>query len=206
MTVNTTGITSGPYTGNGVTTAFSYTFRITDKSQVSVYETTDAGVVSLLTVDTDYTVAGIGDDDGGTITRVAGALPTDYKWFIRSNYAETQLTAFQSQGAYFPDIHEDMADKLTFLIQQIRDATNRSIRLDKSLSNDSDFAIDSNSANRSGNIMQFNASGGLSLVSPSTLYVSTPDEIAILNTIASLQANTSATFTYAYVAGHSAAC
>lgn len=130
MTVNTTNITSGPYAGNGVADTFSYTFRVTDKSQLSVYETDDNGVQTLLTVDTDYTVAGIGDDDGGTITRVAGALPSNYEWFIRSNYKETQLTAFESQGAYFPDLHENMADKLTFLIQQLRDTANRSIRVD----------------------------------------------------------------------------
>lgn len=130
MTVNTTNITSGPYVGNDVADTFSYTFRITDKSQISVYETDDNGVQTLLTVDTDYTVVGIGDDAGGTITRVAGALPTDYEWFIRSNYKETQLTAFESQGAYFPDLHENMADKLTFLIQQLRDSVSRCPKLD----------------------------------------------------------------------------
>lgn len=134
MTVNTTNITSGPYAGNGVADTFSYTFRITDKSEVSVYETDDSGVQTLLTVDTDYTVAGIGDDDGGIITRVAGALPTGYEWFIRSNYDETQLTAFESQGAYFPDLHENMADKLTFLIQQLRDLVNRSPGVSESYS------------------------------------------------------------------------
>lgn len=125
MTVNTTSITSGPYPGNDVADTFNYTFKIEDKSQLSVYETDDLGVETLLTVDTNYTVAGIGDAGGGTVTRVAGALPTNYEWFIRSDYKYTQLTAFQSQGAFFPDLHEDMADKLTFLTQQILDKLSR---------------------------------------------------------------------------------
>lgn len=129
MTVNTVDITSGPYTGNGTTADYSYTFRIDDKSQLAVYETTDLGVKTLLTVDTDYTVSGIGNDAGGIITRVAGNLPTDYIWYIRSDYKNTQLTAFRSQGAFKPDVHESAMDKLTFLIQQLQDAVDRSMRL-----------------------------------------------------------------------------
>jgi len=126
MTVNTLNITSGPFVGNGVADSFAYTFKIEDKSQVKVFETDDNKVETVLVVDTDYTVAGIGVDGGGTITRVAGALPIDFTWFIRSDYIETQLTDFDSQGGFFPDVHEDALDKLTFLIQQIIDEKDRS--------------------------------------------------------------------------------
>lgn len=129
MTVNTTKITSGPYIGNDIADQFSYTFKVDDKTQLSVYETTDVGVETLLTVDTDYTVAGIGNDGGGILTRIVGALPTDYQWYIRSNYKETQLTSFSSQGAFFPELHENAMDKLTFLIQQYIDRQNRSLRV-----------------------------------------------------------------------------
>lgn len=134
MTVNTTNITSGPYTGNGVTTIFSYTFRIETKNQLRVFETDATGVETELTVDTDYTVDGIGNDAGGTITRVAGALPTGYTWYIRSNYLQTQLTSFISQGAFFPRVHESAMDKLTFLIQQINDQIGRSFKFSDSYS------------------------------------------------------------------------
>lgn len=125
MTVNTLNITSGPFVGNGVTTQFAYTFRVEDKTELIVFETDDNNVETTLTVDTDYTVAGIGVDGGGTVTRVTGALPTDFEWFIRSNYIETQDTAFDSQGGFFPDVHEKAMDKLTFLIQQIIDKQSR---------------------------------------------------------------------------------
>lgn len=126
MTVNTTSIVSGPYAGNGVADTFSYTFKIEVKSQLSVYETDAVGVETLLTVDVDYTVANIGNDAGGTVTRTSGALPTNYEWFIRSDYKYTQSTAFQSQGAFFPDLHENAMDKLTFLNQQTIDKLSRS--------------------------------------------------------------------------------
>jgi hypothetical protein len=148
MTVNTTNITDGPYIGNGLSSSFSYTFRVVDKQQLSVYETTDLGVETLLTVDTHYTVSGIGNDNGGTITRVAGALPTNYQWFIRSNYIQSQLTAFTSQGAFFPDLHEDAMDKLTFLIQQLEDRLGRSPAVSKSYSGQIPLTLDSPVADR----------------------------------------------------------
>ena len=127
MTVNTTNITAGPYTGNGLSDEYSYGFTVEDKTQLSVYETTDAGVQTLLVVDTDYTVNDVGTDGGGTITRLAGNLPTSYLWYIRSNRTENQLTDFSSQGAFFPEIHEDQMDHITFLIQQLRDSLDRQI-------------------------------------------------------------------------------
>lgn len=134
MTVNTKKITSGPYTGNGIADTFSYGFKVQDKTELTVYETDDVGVQTLLTVDTDYTVNSVGNDSGGMITRTHGALPTNYTWYIRSNYDETQLTAFTSQGPFFPDLHENMADKLTFLIQQLLDKIGRTFSLSDSYS------------------------------------------------------------------------
>lgn len=127
MTVNTTNITSGPYIGNGASDTYSYGFRVADKTQLSVYETTDLGVQTLLVVDTDYTVNNVGEDAGGTITRLAGNLPADYQWYIRSNYIENQLTSFPSQGGFFPDVHEAQFDHLTFLVQQLRDKLTRQL-------------------------------------------------------------------------------
>jgi len=142
MAVNSKKITSGPYNGNGVADTFSYTFRITDKTEVSVYETDDVGVETLLTVDSDYTVNDIGNNNGGTIVRKAGALPLNYQWFIRSNYEETQQTSFNSQGAFFPDLHEDAMDKLTFLIQQLLDKNDRTISVSDTYTGELPLSID----------------------------------------------------------------
>ena len=159
MTVNTIKITSGPYTGNNLSDQYSYDFRVKDKTQLSVYETTDLGVRTLLTVDTDYTVAGIGDAGGGSLTRVAGNLPTDYIWYIRSDYIENQLTAFNSQGGFFPGVHEDQFDHLTFLVQQILDTRNRSFRLSDEVDLDGDFTVDDDAATRASKFLGFDSNG-----------------------------------------------
>ena len=39
MTVNTTNITSGPYTGNGLGAEFAYTFRVADATELKVFQT-----------------------------------------------------------------------------------------------------------------------------------------------------------------------
>lgn len=134
MTVQTSNITSGPYAGNGIVTQFDYTFRISDETELTVFETNDVGAVTTLTLGGDYTVAGVGADEGGVITRVAGALPTGYSWYIRSNYQATQETSFDSQGGFFPGIHEDSFDKLTFLAQQLNDRIGRAFRFSDSYS------------------------------------------------------------------------
>ena len=128
MTVNTTNITDGPYAGNDITTEFAYNFRVDVDTELLVYETDDNDVQTLLTLTTHYTVASVGNDSGGLVTRVGGALPSNYSWYIRSNYDNTQLTNFNSQGAFFPEVHEAAIDKLTFLIQQLADQNLRSAK------------------------------------------------------------------------------
>jgi len=163
MTVNTTDITSGPYPGNDVASAFSYTFRIEDKNQLKVYETDNSGATVLLTVDTNYTVAGIGDNNGGLITRVAGPLPINYTWYIRSDYKLTQASALSSQGGFFPEIHEDAFDKLTFLTQQIEDITKRSIRLSEEFDIAGSFTFNEDITTRANKFLAFDNSGDLFL-------------------------------------------
>ena len=134
MTVNVTDITSGPYAGNDVADTFSYDFTVKIKTQLSVYQTSPLGIVTTMILDSDYTVTGVGVEGGGTVVRTAGPLPTGYQWFIVSNYPITQLTDFESQGGFFPDVHESAFDKLTYLILQISRESANSLRLSESYS------------------------------------------------------------------------
>ena len=164
MTVATTSIINGPYVGNGASDTYSYTFRVTTKNELSVYETTDLGVQTLLVVDTHYTVNNIDNDAGGTVVRVAGNLPTDYQWYIRANYDEDQDTSFTSQAAFYPDVHEAQMDHITFLIQQLRDSVNRSIKLDDTIENDGDFVISEDATARADKLIMLDINGDITLV------------------------------------------
>ncbi len=125
MTVSHVNITSGPYTGTGTLDTYAYDFGIEANTEIRVFETNDSDVQTELTLSTDFTVTGVGNDSGGTAVRVAGNLPPGYTWYIRSNIANTQLTNFQSQGSFLPAVHETTIDKNTRLIQQIKDLTDR---------------------------------------------------------------------------------
>jgi len=127
MTVNTTSITSGPYTGNGVTTSFPYTFKAFTDANVIVYHTVDT-VQSTLTLGTHYSVTGTGVDGGGNVVMTTAPASGD-EIYIRSNYSAEQLTDFDSQGGFYPDTHEDAFDKQTMLIQQLEDVQGRGLRL-----------------------------------------------------------------------------
>jgi len=127
MTVNTTSITSGPYTGNGVTTSFPYTFKAFTDANIIVYQTVGT-VQSTLTLGTHYSVTGTGVDGGGNVVMVTAPALSD-EIYIRSNYSAEQLTDFDSQGGFYPDTHEDAFDKQTMLIQQLEDIQGRSLRL-----------------------------------------------------------------------------
>tara|TARA_R110000822_G_scaffold310359_1_gene442775 strand:+ start:27789 stop:30194 length:2406 start_codon:yes stop_codon:yes gene_type:complete len=161
MTVATTNITDGPFTGNGVTTAFGYTFRIEDEAQIIVYETDTAGAVTTLTLTTDYTVSGVGSDAGGSITRVAGALPSGYTWYLRSNYALTQSTKFRSQGRFLPEVHEAAFDKLSFIVQQLLDLNNRAFRVAASDPDASAIVELPNAVTRADKTLAFDSAGDL---------------------------------------------
>lgn len=120
MTVNTTTITSGPYTATGGQTIFDYTFRADAATDLDVY------VNEILRV--DYTVSGLGDDDGGQIQFITGLTAGD-KVYIRSSREATQDTEFSSQGGFYPEEHERAFDKLTYLIQQLGDKIKRTLRI-----------------------------------------------------------------------------
>ena len=128
MTVNNLNILSGPYLGNGVADLFAYTFRVSEKTDLTVYMTDNAGIETVLDVDTDYTVDGIGDPTGGDI-QLTAPLPVDYLLVIKSNIPALQQTNFSSQGAFFPEIHEAAFDKLTRLVQQVGEQIERCLQV-----------------------------------------------------------------------------
>lgn len=128
MTVPTTTIYSGPYTGNGVTTVFNYDWTVSDSSELKVYLIDSVGTATLQTETTHYSVQGVRSDTGRTITMVTAPASTE-TLLIQSNFELTQNTDFVNQGAFYPEIHEAAFDKLTHLIQQLNDRNERALQL-----------------------------------------------------------------------------
>lgn len=116
MTVSTE-INHNEYTGNGETTHFPYTFRIFKNADLVVSVVDLNGNLSVLALDTDYTVTGAGGYSNGNVV-LTDPLKSGWQISISRELPVTQETDLRNQGKFFPEIHEDALDKLTMLIQQ----------------------------------------------------------------------------------------
>lgn len=117
MTVSTE-VDHNDYTGNGVTTTFPYTFRIFQKSDLVVQVVDLDENLTVLILDTDYTVTGAGGYTGGNVI-LTTALANGYQISISRELPVTQETDLRNQGKFFAEVHEDAFDKLTMLVQQV---------------------------------------------------------------------------------------
>jgi hypothetical protein len=137
MTVPAYNITAGAYTGNGLQDTYDYDFPIQEASEIKVLQKNLDGSEEQLVLNVDYSVD-VGET-GGTVTRLAGNLPDGVQWFFVCNIDPTQETAFNSQGGFFPDVHEDSFDKLTLLIQQLVKDTMRAFKVSEFVGAEGDF-------------------------------------------------------------------
>ena len=56
MTISSEIRKAGPYTGNGTTTEYSFTFRVFEKDDIKGILTDAAGIETVLVLDSDYYV------------------------------------------------------------------------------------------------------------------------------------------------------
>jgi hypothetical protein len=133
MTVSTT-VFRADYTGNGSTTAFTVPFYFIDPAHLVVYRTQiSTGVVTTLTLNSDYTVSGTSVSTGGSIT--ATVAPTsDQKISILRNIPLTQTTHYTTNDSFPSASHETALDTLCMQVQQVNEVTNRSFTLSPSTS------------------------------------------------------------------------
>lgn len=113
MTVDNENNTNG-YTGDNSTTVFAYTFRILDDDDIAV--TIDG---TLQTKTTDYSVAGVGKQGGGSITFLT-APATSTAIVLKRGGDLTQAVDFTENDALPAETLEQTLDRLTMLLQQLK--------------------------------------------------------------------------------------
>lgn len=133
MTVSTV-VDHNDYTGNGVTTSFPYTFRIFKKTDLTVSVVDLNENITVLVLDTDYTVTNAGGYNGGNVVLTA-PLANGWQISIARELEPTQETDLRNQGKFFAEVHEDAFDKLTMLIQQAYSVFRLSLRKPSSIAN-----------------------------------------------------------------------
>lgn len=184
------------YVGNGAASSYDYTYRIISDSDLKVTVRDTDGVESTLTLTTDYTVSGAGDENGGSISLVDssqtwltedGNLKDSYAITIRRKRPLTQTTDIRNQGSFFPETHEDAFDHFVMIDQQQQDDIDRSVKLPETVS-DSGFdpSLPSDIADSAGKVLIVNTDGdGFSLSDVSEL-VNLDGALAIDNNLSDL--------------------
>lgn len=119
---------SGPYDGNGVTTAFDYEFRITNEAHVRVVRGNADGTETTFNLGADYSVTGVGEAAGGQIVcTVAPASGTTIT--VVREVPFTQETDLENQGAYLAQVVEDAFDLAVMRDQQLAEELARAVKL-----------------------------------------------------------------------------
>jgi hypothetical protein len=155
MTV-TSSTSKSRYTGNGVTTAFTGSFRILDEDHVTVTHTSTVGVDTVKTITTDYTVSGVGGSSF-TVTHLVAPASGVIVTLSRNVPATQELDLVENDAMPANDL-ETAFDKATMLFQQADEAIDRSVRfpVSDSTSRTAELPV---AALRAGKVLAFDADG-----------------------------------------------
>ena len=131
MSISSATRKAGPYTGNGVTVAFPFSFKVFAAGDVRVVRTDLSGVETDLALTTDFTVSLNTNQDsnpGGTITTVtppaSGILIT-----LTSALQNLQPVTLTNAGGFYPKVINDALDRVTIQIQQLAEAVGRTVKV-----------------------------------------------------------------------------
>jgi hypothetical protein len=109
MTIASTVSKTPTYACNGVTVSFPYEFRILSSADMTVILEDEEGVQTTLVLGVDYSLSGVGAEDGGTITTFTAYATGNKITGIRSP-SFLQGVDLQNQGAFFAQVIEDALD------------------------------------------------------------------------------------------------
>jgi hypothetical protein len=130
MSISSSGTRkAGPFSGNGSTTAFPFSFKVFQASDVLVVQTDTTPTDYTLTINTDYTVALNANQDanpGGTVNMTV-APPSGYMLTIGSQVPQVQSVTLTNNGGFYPTVINTALDYLTILVQQLGEKVGRAL-------------------------------------------------------------------------------
>ena len=107
MAVSSVDTLSGPYTTNGVTTTFPFTFKAMAEGEVRVFRMAADGVETTINPGAyDVTL----NDDGGSVVFTAAPAIGD-PLYVGTDPDFTQQITFENQGAFLPEVMNEAFDR-----------------------------------------------------------------------------------------------
>ena len=179
MTVSST-TTKVSYSGDGTTSAFAYSFKIFNDSDLVVIVRTDStGAEVTKTINTDYLVSNAGESDGGTVTfkfDTGNSGDSNYDTtdrrpqsgetvLLKRVMTLTQNTDYTPNDSFPAAAHEEALDKLTFIQQQQQEEIDRSFKFAQTDVDAQDLPA---SAERANKYLGFNSEGNAIAVDGTT--------------------------------------
>jgi hypothetical protein len=131
MTINSENRKDGPFTCNGLTVAFPFTFKVFDGDDVLVVLLDSTNVETDLISTADYSVTLNADQDispGGTVTTVL-TYATGNFITLSSRVPFVQPTKLTNSGGFYPSVINDALDRSTIQIQQINEKMDRCVQM-----------------------------------------------------------------------------
>lgn len=114
---------------NGATTVFPFGYYfLTDQDIIVLKTETATGVVATLVLNSDYTVTGAADPAGGNVT-IAPALASGFKITIYRDPEAVQPLDLVPNDPLPAGPVEQAFDRITMIVQRLRDLIDRSFRL-----------------------------------------------------------------------------
>ncbi len=162
MTLSTTTV-SQSYSGNGSTTAFTFTFPINSTSELKVIERSANGTETVKSEGTGSANYSIVDNgaSGGTVTMVTAPASGTTLVLIRDT-SLTQESDYVENDPFAAETHEDALDKLQMQIQEVQEEVDRSMKLSRTNTMTSTEFTNS-ATDRASKILAFDSSGELSV-------------------------------------------
>lgn len=110
--------------GNGSKVAFDFSFKILAESDLVVYKKSAAGVYTLQTLNTHYTVEFDSDAETGTVTFTTAPVSSGAAAIIRST-EQTQDNVLPRESPMPEETIEEMVDRLTLIVQELQEKLDR---------------------------------------------------------------------------------
>lgn len=131
MTISSENRKSGPFLGTGAVSEYPFDFAVFSADDLLVVVADTVGAESTLVLTSDYTVDLNSDQDanpGGTVV-LTDPLPDDYLLVATSKLANLQPTDLTNQGGFYPQVVTRSLDRLTILVQQLKEQIGRAIKV-----------------------------------------------------------------------------
>ncbi len=138
MTIQNSGVPNR-YTGNGSVHEYDYTYKVFSEEDllVTVLDP-DTGEETELELDVDYSVDGVGDAAGGTVTLIdanqdwidaGGDLVSQWIIVIERSRSVRQTAQIANQSSFHGRTHENAFDSVVMMIQQLEHKFERALVL-----------------------------------------------------------------------------